>query len=206
MNGWIKLHRKLIDWEWYTNPNVFRLFIHCLLKANHKDKKWQGIIIKSGQFATGLNSLKKELKISTQSIRTSLDKLKSTHEITIKSTNKFSIISINNWEDYQQLTSKLTNNQQTTNKQLTTNNKCNELKNVNKDIHKEVDYLLNEEALKKDFLDKRFKGINVNFTDVKRKAEEIYNWAISSKKNRRDDYRAVLRNALVRDFSYTIKS
>ena len=52
MDGWISLHRKLKDWEWYTEPNTFRLFIHCLLSANHKDNSWRGIEVKKGSFVT----------------------------------------------------------------------------------------------------------------------------------------------------------
>lgn len=41
MDGWIKLHRKLINWEWYQDTNVKVVFLHLLLIANHEDKKWQ---------------------------------------------------------------------------------------------------------------------------------------------------------------------
>jgi hypothetical protein len=74
-------------------------------------------------------------------------KLKSTNEITSKSTNKYTIITVVKWEEYQLLcekstnksTSKLTNDQQTTNKQLTTDNKYN---NINKEIIKEKSDIL----------------------------------------------------------------
>lgn len=46
MSGWIKLHRKLLDWEWYSDTNCRLLFIHCLLKANFEDTKWRGVDIK----------------------------------------------------------------------------------------------------------------------------------------------------------------
>jgi hypothetical protein len=117
MNGWIKLHRKLKETSFYNKPLVLSLFIHLLLSANHKDKKflWNGkeITIKKGSLITGLFSLSKNTGISIQSIRTALTNLKSTSTITIKSTNKFSIISICNWEQYQgELTSTSTNKQQ----------------------------------------------------------------------------------------------
>jgi len=53
-NGWIKIHRKLLDWEWYDEPNTFRLFLHLLLKANHKPRNYRGVIIETGQVVTGL--------------------------------------------------------------------------------------------------------------------------------------------------------
>jgi hypothetical protein len=45
MNGYIKLHRKLVDWEWYTDIPTKTLFIHLLLVANHKPNKWRGMLL-----------------------------------------------------------------------------------------------------------------------------------------------------------------
>ena len=125
MNGWIKLHYKFLKWEWSNDPNMVALFLHLLLKANYQGRNWRGQDIKRGELITGLHSLSAETGISLQSLRTCLKRLKSTNEITIKSTNKYSVICIRNYNKYQheptsKLTSKLTNNQQTTNKQLTT--------------------------------------------------------------------------------------
>ena len=87
-NGWIKLHRKLEKWEWYQDSKTFHLFIHLILQANHQPKKWRGIMIERGQFITGLHSLKSQTGISIQSTRTSLERLKSTSEITITKHHK----------------------------------------------------------------------------------------------------------------------
>src|SRR3990167_268088 len=99
--SFIKLHRKITEWEWYTDANTNRLFMHLLLKANFKSNRWQGVEILPGQLVTGRKVLADELKLSEQEIRTSLNKLKSTNEITIKSTNKFSIVTVCKWLDYQ---------------------------------------------------------------------------------------------------------
>lgn len=121
MNGWIQLHRKFIEWEWYDDANTMRLFIHLLLLANHKPNKWHGSTIDRGQVVTGRKELSKQLSISQRSIRTSLDKLKSTSELTIKTTNKFSIVTICNYDKYQQLenTNDQQNDQQKANKRPT---------------------------------------------------------------------------------------
>jgi predicted RNA-binding protein with PIN domain len=130
--GWIKLHRSLLEWEWYDDINTMRLFIHLILKANHKPKKYKGIEIKMGEIVTGLSILSKETSLSMQRIRTSLSRLKSTNEITIKTSSQGSIIQIVNYCKYQTTTNNLTNEQQTTNKQLTTNkNEKNEKKERN---------------------------------------------------------------------------
>lgn len=130
--GWISLHRKFIDWEWYDDNNTMKLFIHLLLKANHKKKNWKGIIINKGQILTGRKQLSFETKLSEQQIRTSLNKLKSTNEITIKSTNLYSLVSITNWNKYQGVNQRITNEQPTDNQQVTTTNNVNNDNNVNK--------------------------------------------------------------------------
>lgn len=101
MNGWIKLHRKIIDWEWFSTNDMLKFFLYLILKANHKDSKFQGHIIKRGQLIIGRKKLAETLNLSEQSIRTCITRLKSTSEITIKSTNKFSIITVCKYELYQ---------------------------------------------------------------------------------------------------------
>lgn len=100
--GYIKLWRKFKDWDWYDDHNTCRLFIYLLLSVNHTEKKWKGEVIKPGSIITGRYQLAKETGLTPSQIRTSLDKLKMTSDITIKTTNKYSLISINNWNDYQQ--------------------------------------------------------------------------------------------------------
>jgi len=141
--GWILVYRKLLEWEWYNDPNTLRVFLHLLLKANHKAKKWQGTLIQTGQLITGRLKLVEELKLSERQIRTALEHLKSTNEITIKTTSQYSIITINNWNQYQQKDQQ--NAQQPTKKRptkdhhATTNNNDN---NVNNEKEKEdqIDY------------------------------------------------------------------
>ena len=133
--GYIKLHRSILGWEWYSDVNTQAVFIHLLLNANWEDSRYRGHLVPKGSLVIGRKKIAKELKISEQSVRTSLEHLKSTNEITIKSTNKFSIVTIVNWEKYQgydeestnKLTNKSTNNQPTTNQQLTT---YKEIKNI----------------------------------------------------------------------------
>lgn len=144
--GWIKLHRQFIKWEWYQKSEMVHLFLHLLVSANHEEKSWQGNIVKRGQLITGLKVLQQDTGISAQTLRTCLERLKSTGEITTKSTNKFRLITLLNYDKYQnderKLTSKstvkLTNNQQTTNKQLTSNNNGKNEKNDNNTSNKKI--------------------------------------------------------------------
>ena len=101
MAGFIKIYRQLEDWEWYMDSNTKSLFIHCLLRANHKDNKWRGKFVDAGSFITSYERLSAETGLSVRQVRTSLNRLKSTGELTHKTTSQFSIISIVKWEDYQ---------------------------------------------------------------------------------------------------------
>lgn len=135
-NGWIKLHRKILDWEWFTSPSTLQLFIYLLLRANKEDKKWRGILIKRGQLVTSAATISEETKLSTQQVRTSLNRLKSTNEITSKTTNRFTLVTVCKYESYQlydeeEQQTKQQALQQTNNKQIT--NKQQQLKN-NKNI------------------------------------------------------------------------
>jgi DNA-binding transcriptional MerR regulator len=137
MSGWIKLHRQFLSWEWFNKSEAVHLFMYLLLKANHKDGTWQGIDIKKGQFITSYGKISSDTGISLQTIRTLLKKLENTNEINTQTTNKYTVITICKYADYQseesETNTQLTNNQQTTNNQLTTN-KNN--KNNKEDIYR----------------------------------------------------------------------
>lgn len=117
MEGWIKLHRQILDWEFYSDTNTKVVFLHLLLMANYEDKRWRGIVIKRGQLVTSVKHLSEQLKLSTQQVRTSLDKLKdnkqNNKQITIKTTNKYTLITIDKYDLYQSYDDYITNKQQT---------------------------------------------------------------------------------------------
>ena len=114
MERWIKIHSQLLEWEWHDDPNMISLWIHLLALANHKDKKWHGQVIQRGQLVTGRKELSVITGISERSIRTCLSRLIDTGEIITKSTNKFTVITICNYEKYQlkEDTCRPTNDQQ----------------------------------------------------------------------------------------------
>ncbi len=168
LNGFIKIHRKLIEWGWYSNSVVKDVFIHILMIATFKEGYYQGQKLNPGDAIIGVKRLADELGFSVQQVRTALKKLESTKEISLKSTNRFTVATVVNWEFYQlqdglptneQQTDNnpLTNEQQSINKQSTneqqTNNKqsTNEqqhLKNVKKD--KNVNNVKNDKNIKND--------------------------------------------------------
>jgi len=101
MNGWIKLHRQFLQWEWFSDPNVLSVFVYLLLQANRKDGKWRGHEVLCGQHITSNEIISLHTGLSVQMVRTALRKLKSTGEITTQSTNKFTLVTIVKWAFYQ---------------------------------------------------------------------------------------------------------
>ena len=131
--GWVKLHRKLVDWEWYSDVNTTRVFLHLLIVANHKSNKWRGIEISRGQRLTSISKLAKEVNLSERKIRTAIKHLKSTSEVTSYSSAQHTVFTVVNYESYQEATSEVTSERQTSDKQVTTNKNDKNEKNVNKE-------------------------------------------------------------------------
>ena len=130
MSGWIKLHRQIIDWEWYTDHNTFRVFLHLLLTANHKDKKYKGMELKAGTIVTSRDLLAFATGLSVRQVRTALDKLKTTNELTIKTSPQGTIIQIVNYVKYQIEANELTNERPTNDQQTTSNNNVKKERNI----------------------------------------------------------------------------
>lgn len=122
--GWICLHRRFLEWEWYGDVHVRIFFIHCLLRANHTTNKWRGYTIKAGQFITSLNHLAKETGLTERQIRTCIKKLKSTNDIDTQTTNRNTMIIIKNWNKWQ---TERQAKRQTSDTQVTTNNNDNNI-------------------------------------------------------------------------------
>jgi hypothetical protein len=121
--GWICLHRKALSNGWLKNHKLWAFWCYCLLKASHKEHKViignQQITLQPGQFISGRKKASKETGLSEQQIRTCIDSLKTMQNLTIKTTNKFSVVTVVNWASYQsdtnKVTSKVTSNQPATN-------------------------------------------------------------------------------------------
>ena len=99
--SFIKLDRKITEWEWFTDANTLKLWIYLLVNANYKDGSYKGIEIKRGQLVTGRKKLAERLGMSERQIRSQLEHLQTTNEVTIKATNKYSIITIVKYDFYQ---------------------------------------------------------------------------------------------------------
>lgn len=159
--GFIKIHRSILDWEWYQESKTVHIFLHLLLNTNYKTKKWQGMEINRGEFITSLSSISQDTGLTISEVRTRLGRLENTGEIQKRSTNKYTRIRMCNYSEYQDRDSKnkgekstniLTNNNttmkhrkeqrtpQTNHNQITTTNKDNkreETKSANQDSPEE---------------------------------------------------------------------
>ena len=101
MEGYIKLHRSILDWEWYDDANTMRVFLHLLLKAQWEDSRFRGYEVPKGSLVTSYDSISKATGISIKSVRIAIEHLKRTDSITLKRHSHFSIITIANWEKFQ---------------------------------------------------------------------------------------------------------
>ena len=159
-NGFVKLHRKMFEWEWLDDINTFRLFVTILLLANWKPKRWRGRVIPRGSCWTSIPELAKKSGLTYQQTRTALDKLISTGEITDKVTSRGRLVTDANYDIYQsdvenvtdKITDKNADNQQTSNRQ------------VNRQVTTTEEHIRTKEhkELKEQQQGSRFAGIDIN--------------------------------------------
>ena len=117
---YVKISRKILDWEWYTDINTKVLFLHILLKANWKDGRFQGIEIPRGSFVTSYQSLSDETGLTIRNVRTAIKHLENTEEVTVNRHAKFSVITVKNYNQYQTSDKQVTVNRQGSDSQVTT--------------------------------------------------------------------------------------
>jgi hypothetical protein len=210
MEGYIKVYRKMMSNPIWYDPDLFRLWMYCLMKASHKDRKIlvekQEINLCPGQFITGRFSLYQEFnqgipprkQIKDTTLWSWLKKLQTMGNIDIKSFNKYSVITIVNWQSYQetlttepqQIDSKLTAEQQQNDNRLTTepqqidtNKNVNNVKNVKnekneKNVNKKDSspkQVYDEQSIHYKLALKLYENILVNNSDYKK--PNLQTWA-----------------------------
>ena len=118
-SGHIKLHRRMIKWRWYRDGNTMRLFLHLILTANWEDRDFETITVHRGQRVASRKALAEEIGMSEQAVRTAINHLISTKEITSVSTSKYTVFTVINYDAYQTVTSNSTSDQPATNQRAT---------------------------------------------------------------------------------------
>lgn len=179
--GYVKIWRTILKWEWYKVEHTKTIFLHLIFTANLHDSKWRGITVKRGQRITSRNHLAVETGISEQQARTAIKHLISTNEITIQSTSEYSLITVVNFEDYQgnckgatsQSTKRATIDQPTTNQPSTNDQPL--IKNDKKDKKDKNDKNTNSTANAVAFTD-GFAEFWGNYPKKKDKAAALRAW------------------------------
>ena len=132
--GFVKLPRTMLEWQWLDDGNTLKVYIVLLMLANWKDTEWHGIKLERGQLITSVKSLCEKCRMTTQQVRTALAHLTSTNEITIKKTSKFSLVTLNNYDPSEEINNKNNNvsttYQQSDNNVLTTVEESKEEKEI----------------------------------------------------------------------------
>lgn len=105
MEGWIRIHRKLIETSWFNKSEYVHLWLYLLLKANHKDKEVfignEKILVKRGQLLTSRNKLSEAVHIQENKIYRILKCFENEHQIEQQKTSRYTVISIVNYDTYQ---------------------------------------------------------------------------------------------------------
>lgn len=99
--GFVKIYRSLLNWEWFDDAKTLQVWIYILLRVQYEDTRWRGIQIKRGQMLESLPTIAKNTGMSVQSVRTAILHLKSTCNLTCKSTRYGLLISVIKWADFQ---------------------------------------------------------------------------------------------------------
>ena len=153
MSDYIKLHRKFLEWEWYRNEHTKNLFIHCLLKANWKESKFEGNVIQRGSFVSSIDILASETGLTSDEVRTAIKHLIFTGEITKQSTNKYTVFSVVNYDLYQPVSQAEPKQAPSYSQSIPNNRRNKEYKEINNICAPEShdSNFDKEEQLKKDF-------------------------------------------------------
>ena len=187
MDGYILIHRKLSEWQWYRDSNTKSLFIDLLLDANWQESKSGFLTIQRGQVLTSLKRMSLRTGLSFREIRTSLSKLEKSGEIDKQTTNKYSIITINKYNDYQDI------DKQTTSKRQTNDNI--------KEYKEEKEYKeIKEKYIKRKYgtfenvllTDDEYEKLKDRFNDYEEKIERLSSYIASKGAKYKSHYATIL--------------
>ena len=101
VSGFIKLSRRLLEWEWIDDPSVLVVWIHCLLAANWKDYRYHGEVIPRGSFLTSSRSFAERCNLSERTVRRCFEKLEKSGEIDRQVTHRGTLVKVRNYAAFQ---------------------------------------------------------------------------------------------------------
>lgn len=119
VEGFIKLHRQITEWEWFDEPTTFQVFLKLLLLVNWKEQKWRGITVNAGSTIKSLETLADLSGLSVRNWRTAIRNLEKTGEVTQSRHGKYRILTVKKWSEYQQADTKVTGKRQEDDREVT---------------------------------------------------------------------------------------
>ena len=169
--SWIKLYRKLLHSPIFENEKALKIWIWCLCKATHKGMQQlvgqQIIELQTGQFIFGREKASEELRMTESTVYKYMKLLEKLKMISIKSNNKFSVVTLENWEEYQG-EEQQKNNKVTTKEQQSNTNKnvkniylyyLNKYKGENAKTFREKMKVIREIKQKEDLTEEQERGL-----------------------------------------------
>ncbi len=136
MQGYIAIHRQIVDSSFYKDSQAVHLWLHLIMKANHKDKCFMmngsEITVKRGQLITGRKALSLETGIQESKIQRLLKAFEKCHMIEQQTNNRNRLITVLSYDSFQAGEQQMNNKRTTDEQQVNTNNNVNNDKNVNK--------------------------------------------------------------------------
>jgi hypothetical protein len=194
VQGWIKLHRQLLASDTFKNEKLLKVWIYCLLKATHRDHEQivgrQLVRLSPGQFIFGRKKAAECLDMPESTIRDYIKLLEKSQNLTTKTTNKYSVVTLTNWEQFQSIDeipdSKQASKRTANGQQMDTNKN---IKNGKNDKEEKIIYAEFVKMRKQDY-----ETLVQTYGEAmtKRMITELDNYKGAKGKTYKDDYRAIL--------------
>lgn len=137
--GYIKLWRSMLTWEWYDDPPTKTVYLHLILTASISPSIWHGVEIPRGSLISSYRKIAEQTGLTIRQARTAINHLETTGEVTRSAYPKFTVFTLNNYDKFQEATSKTQGKRSNTDKQPDKQPTSNrqQYKNIKEDIKKE---------------------------------------------------------------------
>ncbi len=99
--GYIKLYRRMMKWGWYTDTPTKCVFLHLLFLACYEPCYFKGVHLEPGQAVSSIRQIATDTGLTVKQVRTAINHLKETQEVAQLPYGKFSVFTVNNYNDYQ---------------------------------------------------------------------------------------------------------
>lgn len=198
-NGFIKIYRSLLKWEWYDDINTKTVFLHLLLTVSIEDSKWHGIDVKRGSRVASFEVLAKETKLTIRQLRTAINHLETTGEVTRQKHPTFTVFSVKNFDKFQTVTNDVTSDRQGNDKAPTRERQ--QYKKIKEDKKKIKEYIEFGEYRRVKLTQEQYDNLVSDYSKsvVESYIKKMDEWIQLKGKSPYKDYNLAIRNWLNRD-------